>query len=471
MPTEKNALRQAVETNWPAETRGVLLALSGGPDSMALLDALLPVCAERGIPLQAACVDHGLRPESAEEVRFVAAYCASVGVVCHERRVDVEKEARAHGEGVEAAGRRARYDFFQCVMQKEGLNCLALAHHMDDQAETVLLNLARGSGLAGLRGMAVYAPPCWRPLLGVRKEELLDYVDGKGIPYCIDQSNDSAQYTRNRMRKLLREWESIHPAAVANTARGAALMQTDEAFLSSEAERAACAAWNPEKKGLMQDALRLLHPAIVTRVLRQYARRCGLESDFETVHVEAIIALLPKRDGIIHLPRGYWAHVSAGILRMGDEPLSSRIDVESDKEIPLRLGRNETRRGTIIAERIQRPTRLGEAWPCAVEADPAALVGATIRPWRAGDWMRPLGMKGKRKKLQDIWVDKKIPRGERLRPLVCDDDEVLLVPGVAVSERLNAADCEWVWRVRLEEPEENEEEEETSCTMKSKERC
>jgi len=196
------------------------LAVSGGPDSVALL--LLASAACPGL-VQAATVDHGLRPESAAEAGFVAGLCARLGVP-HATFA----AAMTDGPNVQAAARARRYALLGEWAREIGAGFLLTAHHLDDQAETLLMRLMRGSGLAGLSGIRAVNPPLVRPLLGWRRSELAAIVEAAGIAPVADPSNADERFDRARVRKRLAEADWLDPPALARSA--AALAEAEEAL-------------------------------------------------------------------------------------------------------------------------------------------------------------------------------------------------------------------------------------------------
>jgi tRNA(Ile)-lysidine synthase len=210
----------------------LVLAVSGGPDSMALLHGAAGSVASgaRGWDLAVAHLDHGLRPESADDARFVADAAAALGLRCEVRRTDVAALARDEGRSIEDAGREARYRFLTDVAPRGAL--IATGHTLDDAAETVLLNLLRGSGLAGAAGIPGRRGRIVRPLLGERREELRALLDAAGIAYRVDPSNADPEYGRNRVRaEVLPLLESLRPGAVERIARFSRLAADDDALL------------------------------------------------------------------------------------------------------------------------------------------------------------------------------------------------------------------------------------------------
>jgi tRNA(Ile)-lysidine synthase len=192
--------------------------------------------------LAVAHLDHTLRPDSADDASFVANAAAALDLPCHLRRTDVAALARAEGRSIEDAGREARYRFLAEVAEAHGL--VATAHTLDDQAETVLLNLLRGSGLAGARGMPARRDRVVRPLLGERRAALTAWLDAAGLPYRRDPTNDDAAFLRNRVRaELVPLLESLRPGAVERIGRYASLATDDDVLLdelaAAELERRA----------------------------------------------------------------------------------------------------------------------------------------------------------------------------------------------------------------------------------------
>lgn len=272
----------------------LVLAVSGGADSMAMLHgaARLAGRGEGGRHLVVAHLDHGLRDASAADARFVADAAADLGLEYRSARVDVVAEARRRHEGVEAAGRRARYDFLEGVADACGADALiCTAHTADDQAETVLLNIARGTGLTGLRGIARRRGRVVRPLLHARRANLRAAMDAAGLPYRDDPSNGDPAFARNRARgALLPLLESLHPGAATATSRLAELAADEDEFLTDLAaaelrrRRSADGAidWDPPP-----------HPVVARRLLRLAAGSPAPTSE----RIEALAKAAAERRG------------------------------------------------------------------------------------------------------------------------------------------------------------------------------
>ena len=205
---------------FPKNSR-ILVACSGGPDSMALLHLLQDIAAHRHMEyeLGVAIVDHCIRPESKDEVLWLRNQVEILGLPFYTVTVDVPKLSEEQKLSEETIGRQVRYQWLIDIAQSERYDYIAVAHHKDDQAESILAHLIRGTGLNGLTGMAVvsndYSIPVVRPLLDVTKEELLLYLKEKDISYCVDRTNEDVRYQRNRIRhRIIPELETINPNVV-----------------------------------------------------------------------------------------------------------------------------------------------------------------------------------------------------------------------------------------------------------------
>lgn len=224
----------------------VLVALSGGPDSMTLLKVLLELSAEYRLELVAMHIDHGLRSESAVEAKLVQSWCVKLGIPCEIRRIDVHAQRQLTGESIQEAARTLRYkvlhEAIESFADAEPRRTwrIAVGHTADDQAETVLFRLLRGSGPSGLVGIAPRRDAIVRPLIGVWREEVLAFCRELHLPYITDASNASLKYVRNRIRhELIPHIESAYnPRFRHALVRLADLLQADEAVLEELAEKA-----------------------------------------------------------------------------------------------------------------------------------------------------------------------------------------------------------------------------------------
>ena len=309
-------------TRPPAPARGdrVVVAVSGGADSVALLHLLAALAPGRGWRLVVATLDHGLRGEAgAGDRRFVEELAGRLGLPCRSAARDARP---APGESPEEAARRVRHAFLAEVAREEGAALIALGHTMDDQAETLLDRLGRGTGTRGLAGMRRLAPPLWRPLLGVRRAALRELLAGAGIPHREDETNADLSARRNRIRhELLPVLERVlGPGAVPALARAARLAADDEEVLE------ALAAAEEERVVQVRDAgvvvldRRALAPlprALARRILRRCLEGNPADPFRPTAsHLEALLRLA-RAEGPgtrLDLPRGWTARRQAGSL-------------------------------------------------------------------------------------------------------------------------------------------------------------
>jgi tRNA(Ile)-lysidine synthase len=215
-----------------ADDAAIVLAVSGGPDSMALLHGAARLVSSGAVRwhLTVAHLDHGLRADSTDDATFVADAVAALDLPLAVRRTDVGAQARAEGRSIEEAGREARYRFLDEVASDGAL--IATAHTLDDAAETVLLNLVRGSGLAGAAGIPARRGRVIRPLLGARRATLRALLDGAGLEYRLDPSNEDPAFLRNRVRvELVPVLEGLRPGAIDRIGRFARLSADDDTLL------------------------------------------------------------------------------------------------------------------------------------------------------------------------------------------------------------------------------------------------
>ncbi|MGN0970859.1 MAG: tRNA lysidine(34) synthetase TilS [Aristaeellaceae bacterium] len=405
----------------PAMPGHVLAGVSGGADSVALLLMLL----EKGCRVTAVHVNHALRGAASDgDEDFVRALCRerNVPLLCY--------RAQPPEHPGEDWARRARYGFFREAMAQSGAEALALAHHRDDQAETLLLHLMRGAGLTGLTAMAedteVDGLRILRPLLGMTRAELQAALDAAGQPWREDESNRDSRYLRNAVRhELLPLMERLSPGCGGRLAATATLLREDEAALD-----ALCGGFlgrHPGRELPLRD-LAEQPEGLRKRILRAWwQREAGLGRDERSLSLPqtaALTSLVAGRAGAkCNLPGGWqgyrgWTHLH---LVSPDPP-------DSPPETPLTLPCAAL--GAFA---------LAETAPCVsdgrvTQAIPRGmLTGCVLRNRRQGDWIRPYGSGG-RQSMQDYFVNRKVdaPFRERV-PLLCRGSEVLLAGGVGAG--------------------------------------
>ncbi|MBR0025562.1 MAG: tRNA lysidine(34) synthetase TilS, partial [Clostridia bacterium] len=264
----------------------VLIGLSGGADSVALLRVLLDLSEELSLKITAAHFHHGIRGEEADgDEAFAKELCGKWNVPCYAERADIPALAKEQKMPLEQAAREARYAFLRRIKAECGASVIAVAHHLQDQAESVLMHLIRGSGLTGLCGMRPKSGDIIRPLLCVEKSELLAYLKERGIPFRTDSTNLEANTTRNRLRLDVMPYlkEHLNPKADAAIASTAEILQQEEDLLMSLAKDALARARRGDgylRKALLDEPLPLR-----MRALRLMLTEHGIRFDIERKHL------------------------------------------------------------------------------------------------------------------------------------------------------------------------------------------
>ncbi len=288
----------------------VLCAVSGGRDSMCLLSWLLELSERYGFTVAAAHFNHGLRGEAAaRDAQFVRDWCAQRAIPCHMGQGDTASAAAEHGWSMEEAARELRYAFLDRTAEETGAVRIATAHHMGDNAETVLLNLTRGTGLRGLSGIAPVRGIYIRPLLETSREEIEGYLSARGVPYVDDETNDAAVYTRNRLRhEVLPLLAELNPQVVECICQTAALLREEDAYLDRAAARLGdtvrldCGAAR-----ISRAALNELPAALRGRVVRQMMDLLEIsKKDVTARHIRDCLRLTAESgpSAQLSLPRG-----------------------------------------------------------------------------------------------------------------------------------------------------------------------
>lgn len=423
----------------------VLVAVSGGPDSVALLRLLLELRPKWGWEMAVAHVHHGLRGEDAEEdLRFVQAMASSAGVEFLVRRI-APGSLRGSGRSLQEVARMARFGLLEEMRGEFAASRIALGHQADDQAETVLAALIRGAGLAGLGGMPYRRGHIIRPLLDTAREELMEYLRREAIPFREDPSNEDSRFLRVRIRKevlpLMRR--RLNPALREVLCRTARICAMEEEYMThSAASTWAQTAIQGEREVLipvhrytdMPMALRL-------RILRMgYARLRGNTRDLALHHCHAMDLLAMERRGRerwLHLPKGVRFGVSGGYILFTEEENTRERSFSYSVTVP---GETRVPEAGLCLRWILFSDGKGVDGVLSREAavmDFDKMVQPLIlRSPVAGDRLRPKGLRGSRK-VQDLLVDARVPRRDRWRvPVLADARGVLWVVGHRLDERV-----------------------------------
>lgn len=406
----------------PGETVGV--ALSGGADSISLSHILATLRHSLGIRVVLLHFEHGIRGEaSVADMKFCRKFAERLGLEIVISRANVPK-LREAGESMEMAARRLRYDFFSKVK----VDKIALGHHRDDLCETMIMNLTRGTGIAGLTGIHYMRDGKYiRPLLDVTKKEILTYCTANALSYVIDETNSDSAYTRNLIRKdVMPALKSINPALDEAMARTARLAQQDDDALTQIALSTLYDISQNTQRGAEIDLERFnsLHPAIKARIIMHIANA----RDLELAHIEEIIDMASRgRHGAAKdIPGRIYAQISYNSLVL-------RKVKDGSFGMP----------GNLTLSPCPLPHEFPEPSEKTQYLSAKAVEGATLRTKRQGDTFRAFGAPGS-KKLTRFMTDRKIPAELRDSvPLLARGSEVLWVIGYAVSEsaRASEGDC------------------------------
>lgn len=453
----------------------IVAGVSGGPDSVCLLHVLHTLSGKMDLTIHAIHINHRLRgSESDADEAFTREICSKLGINLRSLAFDIEEMSRKEGISLEEAGRETRYREFERFADeiatwdrgtgsssqswdKEPVPLshvkIAVAHNKNDQAETILMNLFRGTGLTGLTGMEHIRGRIIRPLLSITRKEIEKYCEENSLGYRIDSSNLKGDYTRNRIRlDLIPAIEKSFGTDLTEALhRMSLLLKNDGSYLEAEAGKAFDSCLDGFAAGcvtLKLKELKQLHPALAGRVLRIAVSRIkGDLKGIESKHIEDMAALVDKsRTGsVIQLPRGLRAGISYSVLKV----YCQKAPVERDFSYALAVP------GITYAEKIK----------ASVEASMESLSpnvdkyerigynsleqffdydslkrGINIRNRRVGDIFAPYRSNGS-KRLKEYFIDNKIPREKRDEiPLIASNEEVVWIIGHKISDKFKVTE-------------------------------
>jgi len=421
----------------------VLVAVSGGADSVCLLHLFLEARRSLGLRLAVAHFDHGLRGASSRaDASFVRKLAARHRLAFYQGRSSGRGDG---GEGLQEAARRERLDFLLRTARRRRCHRVALAHNAGDQAETMLMRFLAGAGPAGLGGIPPlsHGETIIHPLLEITRADIESYLESRGISWRQDPSNEKPVYLRNRLRlKLLPQLaRRYNPRIVAHLGELAALLRRDGELLDDLAGSLLqeCPSRRDEHF-FPAGILKRSHPALLTRAFLAALRSLAPgEREFGRRHLEAMLTH-PGTARLLtwDLPGGIVAsRDGTGLtLRKGRLPPPATAGIHlpapGSALLPLSLGKvtaSVRRRGEFFHPRLA-----GLPWKVALDWEKVAPP-IVLRRRRPGDRIQPLGLGGRRK-VKDILIDRKVPRPVRDRlPLVCDSRGIIWIPGIVPSHR------------------------------------
>ncbi len=433
----------------------VIVAVSGGADSLALLYGLHALRSQLNCQLHVAHLNHCLRPDADADADFVRQHAAHLKLHCTIQRMEIPHLAQQWKLSVEAAGRRARYQFYESVTTGIDATKVALGHHQDDIAETVLMNLIRGSGASGLKGIApVRDAKFIRPIAGFTRQQIEAFLTAIGIVPRHDPTNTDTRYLRNRIRHELipRLENDYNPNIKIGLSRTADVLRAESEYLDTAAREAfeACRIQGSHKNVVLDRVeFRKHHVALQRRVLRQsLSEMSGDMNDLYFTHCEKMLNLIEAEasNALLALPNGLqfrrayqqliierksvetgnFAYPVVTVGKTSIEVLNTEItaelgNIKSCPTLALPDGRFEA---IFDYEKIRK-----------VFAEPfLEAFPLTVRNRRQGDRFQPHGMRGT-KKIKDFFIDTKVPRYERDSvPLLVCGDQILWIIGYTTSD-------------------------------------
>lgn len=396
-----------------------IFAISGGVDSMSLLH----LCGKEGLRGKVITVDHSLRADSASDAEFVKREAEILGFPAEIVRVNVKAEMKRTGDSAELAARRLRYEAIFRAVKEENAAGAVFAHHLGDQAETVLMRILRGTGVAGIKGMGE-RDGVFRPFLRYTAEEIKDYAEENAVPYREDSTNKESVYRRNFLRnEVFPRIAEVYPDYERSFARLAANAAETEDYFKT----VLIAPKLDENSARFGLSILSEHPAVWKRSIRAALLSLGVDKDVESRNYDAIFALKNKTRAAVDLGQGFVARAEYGELILEkaieipafcEEFRINGVYEHAGKRYAFRRG-EKIKKGVTIAAK-------------ALETD-----GLVVRTRRDGDVFKRY--KGGRKSLSDYLTDIKMPQKERSELLVlAKDSEIYAVLGVEIADAVKS---------------------------------
>ncbi|MDD4815976.1 MAG: tRNA lysidine(34) synthetase TilS [Clostridia bacterium] len=404
------------------------VAVSGGSDSMALLHYLNSISKEIEFEVVAVHVDHCIREVSAEDAEFVVKFCRKNNIRVYKFKVDVPKLVLQRKQSVETVARDARYGVFDALVKKDAVDKIAIAHNMKDQAETILLNLFRGTGLEGASGMNVVRDEIYiRPMLNTSKKAILDYIFLNDIPFVEDETNKDSTYSRNYIRNIIFPLiEEKWTGATQNIVNFGKQCADDNNYINNQVFTDAIIFG--DKTAKIPNSYFLYHNAIVSRIIFDTLKKLGVKKDLERVHIEMIkdLAFNGENGKKIKLPLFVTIYKEYDYVTF-----VNKAKKEIVLEEPFGSGTFEVENfGKITVKRVKDfNLNKGELLLDAKKLPKDAI-------WRFrqnGDIFEKFG--GGTKKLKSYMIDKKVPN--RLRstiPVLASGNVVYVIAGVEIAD-------------------------------------
>lgn len=410
----------------------IVVGLSGGADSCALTHILTRLSGKMDLHITAVHINHGIRGEEAErDERSAEEFCRRLNIEFIAYHCDIPSEAAKRGIGEEEAGRLVRYEKFYETAEKKNGAKTAVAHNMNDKAETLIMNLCRGAGMKGLAGIKPVGGSIIRPLIFCTRDEIEKYCDDNNIEYCTDSTNLQNEYTRNKIRNILLPWlsENINPAAGMNMANASELLREEEEYLESKAQEQYKKLLKDSGDGFVSlnaDGLASEHSVIRRRVLRIALRSLRPDMrDFGRKHIENAEDILMGDTGRrISLPGGITVSKGYGLINIlydREKQGAFCYDIEPGKKYFIKETESYVLLSLNEEKNIKNAVNI-----CTKKIDYDKIKDKIqLRTRQTGDF---ISIKNGRKKIKDIFIDDKIPSDKRdsYPMLVCGKSVIIV---------------------------------------------
>jgi tRNA(Ile)-lysidine synthase len=428
----------------------ILIGLSGGPDSVCLLHVLTILREKYELSLHALYIDHGLRPgETDREIEFCNRICEKHNTPFMMKSIEVKSYAKTEKLNMQEAARQLRYRTYEETSYKTNAHKIALGHTADDQAETVLMRLFRGSGPTGLAGIPPVRKNIIRPLIEVERKEIESFLDSEGIDFMIDSSNTKKDYVRNRIRlTLIPMLREFNPDITGTLSKTAALFRDEERYFEIIVTKTLMKLISRKTETrieLFLTPFEIMDKVVMRRVLRRAIDSTRGLRGISFIHIEAITDLIKTGNpgdrlylpGGIRVIKGY-----ATLILTSDAPATLNTytltipgeTILKEAGVLIKASEADMQEPEVTGHMQGSWTSLG-----IFDADAVSLP-LTARPRKHGDFFYPLGF-GKRKKLQDFFVDQKVPRDERNKiPLILSGDDIIWVVGYRADDRFKVTE-------------------------------
>lgn len=428
----------------------VVIGVSGGPDSITLLHLLYYLKDSWQLDLVVAHFDHMLRPESSNEGDFVALYAKKLEVPAFVEKGDVGRYAKERGLSIQVAARELRYRFLEEIAQKTSGKKIALAHHLVDQGETILMNFLRGPSPRGLAGIPPVRDKIIRPLIEITRQQIESYVKDNQLETVTDFSNYDKKYLRNQIRlEMIPALEKYNPNLMLGLARGGEIFREEDQYLEQVTKAVfnrICLTEETNKISVSYGHYKTLALAMKRRLLRKcFTKLVDENRELGFDEVERVITWLenPISGKILEWPEEIKIRYSLGRIIIGKLEMAAQKGKNTDFQRVLpSLGKIKIGSSSFLAEiaNVEKPFKKNNPWEVFLDADKVSFP-LTIRNRRQGDRFYPLGLGGS-KKLKDFFIDLKIPQEKRKRtPLVVSSKgEIIWVVGFRIDERFKVTE-------------------------------